>query len=353
MTERVLTTRELNRALLARQLLLTGERIPLARALEQVAGLQAQYAPSAYVGLWSRVEGFRREDLTTALEHHRAVQGTLMRATIHIVSARDYPLFAAAVKAGRRESWARAHRKQLEGISMKAVTARVQAYLARGPRRATDLQEHLAAQGYPRIAAVSAGMWVDLIRVPPSGTWDRPRADLYALADNWLGSSAATPAEGLKHLVQRYLGGFGPASVDDLASWSGLPPTMLRGVVAPLRLRRFRDERGGELLDLPRAPLPDPDTPAPARFLPTWDATLLIHARRTQILPELYRARVFNTRTPHSVSTFLVDGQVAGTWRYDKGRVRLEPFRSLQPTIRHALEAEAARLAAFQAAQST
>ncbi len=138
--------------------------------------------------------------------------------------------------------------------------------------------------------------------------------------------------------------------MDDLVAWSGLPPTMLRHVVARLHLRRFRDEQGGELLDLPRAPLPDPDTPVPVRFLPTWDATLLVHARRTQILPEPYRSRVFNTRTPHSVSTFLVDGQVAGAWRYEKGRVRLAPFHPLPPTIRRALEDEAARLVAFHAA---
>ncbi len=130
-------------------------------------------------------------------------------------------------------------------------------------------------------------------------------------------------------------------------NWSGLPPTTLRPVVERLHLRRFRDEQGGELLDVPRAPLPDPDTPAPVRFLPTWDATLLIHARRTQILPEPDRPRVFNTRTPHSVSTFLVDGQAAGTWRYEKGRGRLEPFHALPPTVRHALEDEAATLATF------
>lgn len=350
MTERILTTRELNRALLARQLLLGRPRIPLVHALERVAGLQAQYAPSAYVGLWSRVEGFRREDLTRALEQRRAVQGTLMRATIHIVSARDYALFAAAVREDRREWWSRIQRKPLEGIDMKAVAGVVRAHLADGPVRASDLQKLLEAQGYARIVAVSAGMWVDLVRVPPSGTWDRPRADLYALADDWLGSSLATRTKGLKHLLQRYLRGFGPASMDDLVSWSGLPPTTLRPVVNRLRLRRFRDERGGELLDLQRAPLPDPDTPAPVRFLPTWDATLLVHARRTQILPELYRPRVYTTRTPHSVSTFLVDGQVAGTWRYEKDRVRLKPFHALTPTVRHALEDEAARLAAFHAA---
>jgi hypothetical protein len=118
-------------------------------------------------------------------------------------------------------------------------------------------------------------------------------------------------------------------------------------VIERLRLRRFRDEQGRELLDLPRAPLPDPDTPAPVRFLPTWDATLLVHARRTAILPEPYRPRVFHTKTPHSVSTFLVDGAVAGTWRYEKGRVRLEPFHSLARATRRDLAEEAEKLAAF------
>ncbi len=159
MTERVLTTRELNRALLARQLLLNRARIPLIRALERVAGLQAQYATSAYVGLWSRLEGFQREDLTKALEQRRAVQGTLMRATIHIVSARDYPLFAAAVREGRREWWARVQRKQLEGIAMKAVTARVQAYLAHGRLISRSSSRPKGTRGSPRSAPECGSIW--------------------------------------------------------------------------------------------------------------------------------------------------------------------------------------------------
>ncbi|MGH2527791.1 MAG: winged helix DNA-binding domain-containing protein [Actinomycetota bacterium] len=349
MTERVLSTRELNRALLSRQLLLERSNLPVTRALEQVAGLQTQYAPSAYVSLWSRLQDFRRGALTRALEQRRAVQATLMRATIHVVSARDFPLFAAAIRNGRREWWLRVQRKALEGIDMEAVAARVRKHLSDGPLRASELQALLEADGYPRIAAVSAGMWLDIVRVPPSGTWDSRRADLYGLADDWLGRSNTTEAEGLVHLVRRYLGGFGPASLGDLVSWTGLPPTTLRPVVERLRLRRLRDEQGGELLDLPRAPLPEPDTPAPVRFLPTWDATLLVHARRTQILPEPYRPRVFNTKTPHSMSTFLVDGAVAGTWRYEKGRVRLEPFDRLPGGARRELEDEAVRLAAFHA----
>jgi hypothetical protein len=188
-----------------------------------------------------------------------------------------------------------------------------------------------------------------MVRVPPSGTWERRRADLYGLADDWLEPSSPTESEGQEHLVRRYLGGFGPAPLRDLADWAGLPVTTLRPVVERLELRRFRDEQGAELFDLPRAPLPDPDTPAPVRFLPTWDATLLAQARRTQILPERYRPRVFNTKTPHSLGTFLVDGAVAGTWRYEKGRVLLDPFDRIPRVSQSELEEEAERLAEFHA----
>jgi hypothetical protein len=232
---------------------------------------------------------------------------------------------------------------------MKAAAARVRHHLRDGPRRQMELLGLLESEGFPRIAWSGAGLWVDMVRVPPSGTWDRRRADLYGLADQWLARSSATEAEGLTHLIRRYLGGFGPAQLSDVANWAGLPVATLRPVVGRLRLRRFRDEQGGELLDLPRAPLPDPDTPAPVRFLPPWDATLLVHARRTQILPEEYRNLVFSTKTPHSVPTFLVDGAVAGSWRYEKGRVHLEPFGRLPPAVRTELEDEAERLAAFHA----
>ena len=349
MTAEVLSTRALNRALLARQLLLERSRGPLTGALERVAGLQTQYAPSAYIALWSRLEGFGRDTLTRALHQRRAVQATLMRSTIHVVSARDFPLFATAIRRPRQEWWARVQRRQMEGVDMEDVARRVRTFLADGPRHRRELEEFLREEGFPRIAAASVGMWVDLVRVPPSGTWEQRRADLYALADDWVGTSDATEADAQEHLIKRYLGGFGPASVSDIASWAGLPATMVRTVTDRLRLRRSRDEQGGELLDLPRAPRPDQDTPAPVRFLPTWDATLLVHARRTQILPERYRNLVFNTKTPHSVSTFLVDGAVAGTWRYESGRIRLDPYEPLPRSVRSELDAEASRLAVFHA----
>jgi winged helix DNA-binding protein len=147
--------------------------------------------------------------------------------------------------------------------------------------------------------------------------------------------------------VRRYLGGFGPSSPREIAGFAGLQPADIDPALDRVRLRRFRGEDGEELFDLPRAPLPDPETPAPPRFLPVWDATLLVHARRTGILPEEFRARVFNPRTPHSVNTFLVDGAVAGTWRYDRGRVRIEPFGRLDRAARRQLDDEAERLAAL------
>src|SRR5262249_42146516 len=152
------------------------------------------------------------------------------------------------------------------------------------------------------------GVLLDLVRAPPSGTWEHRRADLFALAEQRLGSVRATHEEGVEHLVRRYLRAFGPAHPKDVANWAGLPPPAVLRALEPLRLRRFLDESGRELVDLPGAPLPDPGTPAPVRFLPTWDATLLVHARASGILPERYRPLVFTTKTPHSVGTFLVDG---------------------------------------------
>jgi hypothetical protein len=336
--ERVLETRELNRALLARQLLLERSALPLPEALEQVAGLQAQYAPSPYVGLWSRLRDFRRDDLTRALEDRTAVQATLLRVTIHIVSAADYPPFTEAIRDTRREWWARAVRRELDGVDIEAAAALVRERLADGP---------LADNGYPKAVWAGVGLWVDLVRVPPSGTWERRRADLYGLAGDWLGPWRVDPGEALEHLVRRYLAGFGPASLADLGAWAGLPLTRLRPVLERVGTRRFRDERGGELFDLPDAPLPDPGTPAPPRFLSTWDANLLVHARRTQLLPERHRGRIFHTKAPHSFPTFLVDGAVAGTWRHERGEVRLEPFEPLARAARRELEDEAERLAAF------
>ena len=344
--ERVLTQRELNRALLARQLLLERSRLPVARALERVAGLQMQYAPSGYVGLWTRLEGFAREDLTKALERRRVAQGTLMRTTIHVVSAHDFPLFSAAVRNARREQWLKARRGKVDVRRLKASARRIEARLADGPGHRNELFEHV---GSDSVAWNGVGVFVDLVRAPPSGTWEHRRADIFALADEWLGASGATPQEAVEHLVRRYLRAFGPARTHDVADWAGLPLATVTEALARLELRHFRDEAGRALVDLPMAPLPDPGTPAPVRFLPTWDATLLVHARRTGILPEPFRPRVFSTKTPHSLGTFLVDGAVAGTWRPERGRIVTKAFGRLSCDAKRELNDEAERLAEFHA----
>ena len=342
MPETVLTERHLNRALLARQMLLERAKTPIPRALERMGGLQAQYAPSMYIGLWSRLEGLERAAVTRALERRSVVQGSLMRATIHLVSKQDFWPFAVAIRARRSE---RARVYKTDERVFRSAAAKIRRFLADGPKSVKEIVDAIGDDAW----RPGVGLWVEMVRVPPSGTWEHRRADIYALAEDWIGPENATEAEGVELLVRRYLQGFGPARPADIAEWSKLKPSVIKPVLERLELRRFRNEQGKELVDLPRAPLPDPDTPAPARFLPVWDATLLVHARRTGILPERYRERVFNVKTPHSVNTFLVDGAVAGTWRYEKGRVKLEPFGRLSKAARAELGEEAELLAGFHA----
>jgi Winged helix DNA-binding domain len=342
---RTLTRRELNRALLARQLLLERGSLPLAEALEQVAGIQAQYAPSMYVGLWSRLEGFERDALTAALERRAVVQATLMRITIHLVSPADFWPFALATRAARRARWLGAARDAPGAAAMSGAARTLRRRLANGATlRRAEIEELLG-----KTRAGGVGLWLDMVRVPPSGTWERRRADVFGLAEDWLGPPDVTVRAATVHLVRSYLHGFGPASAKDVASFTGLGVTTLRPVLAGLELERFRGEEGDELLDLPGSPLPDPETPAPPRFLPTFDATLLVHARRTGLLPEEHRQKLFSIKTPHSAPSFLVDGLVAGTWRHDRGRIELEPFGRLDAATRRALGGEAERLAAFHA----
>ncbi|WP_433209546.1 winged helix DNA-binding domain-containing protein [Dactylosporangium sp. CS-047395] len=322
----VLTWRDMNRALLARQLLL--ERAPLSvpSALEAMGGLQAQYAPSMYIGLWSRVAGFSRDALTRMLEDRSVVQATLLRGTIHLVSRADYWPFAVGV---------RAYRPPVLGVDALAlVTERLRG----GPLRRTEL---------PAEVRQMAHVQLELVRVPPSGTWERRRADIYGLAEDWLGPGDVDVPVARELLVRRYLTGFGPAHPKEIADWAGLPPAVIAGVLAGMTLRTFQDSRGRELVDLPDLPLPSPDTPAPVRFLPTWDAALLVHARRSLILPEEHRAKVFHVRMPQSIGTFLVDGQVAGTWAFRNKAVSWEAFAPLPDSVRRQVDEEAASLTAF------
>lgn len=331
MPEHILSQRALNRALLARQLLLKRSALSIDRALQRIGGIQAQYAPSSYIRLWSNLKRFEMADLERALERRRVVQGTLMRSTIHLVSARDYWRFAEGVGPSRQQWWHQTFGREFTREEIDRVADSLDAALAgrTWPRREMD------ALMRAHSTTVWSGAWVALIRVPPSGTWTHRRADLFQRAAEWVGPSDADEDEGLVHLLSRYLRGFGPARLSEAANWAGVDSARMASAAERLRLRRFRNEAGKELVDLPRAPLPGPDTPAPVRFLPTWDATLLAHCRRTQLLPEAYRPLIFNSKIPHSVGTFLVDGQVAGAWRVersgDRASLLYAPFER-QPT---------------------
>jgi hypothetical protein len=346
---RILGERDLNRALLARQLLLERSGSSLPKVLERMGGLQAQYAPSMYIGLWSRMEGFERGLLDAALERRSAVQGTLMRATIHLVSKADYWPMALGIRRARREAWLNtSYRREYSASQMSAAARKLRNRLGQGTMTRKEIHELL---GSDSVVTNGVNMWLDLMRVPPSGTWDHRRADIYAASQHWLGPprSRLDEASGIELLVRRYLGGFGPSTVEEVANWAGLDPKRLVARLEPVKLRRFEAEDGAALIDIPRAPLPDPGTPAPVRFLPTFDATLLVHARRSGILPEEHRPKVFNTRTPHSVPTFLVDGRVAGTWRYEKGKVKTSPFGKLDARVKRELRDEGELLAELHA----
>ena len=342
---RVLTVRDLNRALLARQLLLERAAMPIDEAIEQVGGLQTQYAPSGYVGLWTRVAGFRREALTAALEDRSVIQATLLRTTIHIVSRREFWRYASGVRRIRRTWLLRVQRGAVarDEAAMQRAAEQLRVALADGPLTVKELGG--LADGF----IGNAGLWVDLVRIPPSGTWDHRRADRLGLAELWVGPEDATEEEGLTHLVEAYLRAFGPAPWRDIAAWAGLPVGDARRGGEGLALVHYRDDAGRELVDVPNGPLPEPGTPAPVRFLPHWDAALLVHARRTGLLPEEYRPRVFSSRNPFSVGTYLVDGRVAGAWSWRSGRIVLDQFGDLSTRDRRAVEDEREGLEAFYA----
>jgi hypothetical protein len=341
-TERVLTQRELNRTTLLRQLLLRRERLTATRAIERLAGLQAQLPASPYLALWARLERFERASLERALRQRRVVKALLMRATMHLVSARDYPYLDAAVREARTLTRTRGVDRPSE-----EVVARVVALTSERPRTRNEVMEALGF--HPRTQEVDelrTYAWV----VALARLEQTPESAFYGFR----GSPTYEPArhehppvsEAVAHAIRRYLGAFGPATRADVSQWSGVPIRDLAPGFEALRLRTFRDERGRELLDLPRAPLAAPDTPAPPRLLPRWDELLLAHKDRTRVLPEEYRKGVIH-KNGDVQQTFLVDGVVAGLWRQDGDRIALDPFEPLPRAARRELEDEAGRLRAW------
>ena len=350
---RVLSERELNRALLARQLLLERARLPVPRAIERIGALQAQWPPSPYVALWSRLDEFTRDALMRAIERRTVVKATLMRATLHQVSSRDYLAYGGLVRSARLADLERRAVRAGYPTDVGAMAAAVAEHTGAAPRSRPELLDLL---GLPKLRVDDPRPWVvwhlrgvpaELVHSPESSVWRRNTAGgKFAPAQSWLGAAAAGGDDAAAHLVRRYLAAFGPATRADVSQWTGLTLAALEPGFARVKTRRFVDARGRELLDLPRAPLPEADVGAPARFLPMWDSALLAHADRSRVLPADYRKTVIR-KNGDVQQTFLVDGFVAGTWQVVDGRVELEPFEKLPPAARRELDREAKALAAF------
>jgi Winged helix DNA-binding domain len=343
-----LSTRQINRAVLSRQLLLARVDLDIPTTMHRVGGLQTQYAPSGYIGLWSRLADFKRDALTHALEDRSVVQATLMRMTIHMVAADDFWPICAAIRASRREFWLRiAKSRHLPEISYEALTDMLREALADGPLPRIDVVAAMERAGFAKPFWECAGLWLDMVRVPPSGTWERRRADRYGLAEQWIPRVEVSETEGLRLLLTRYFQAFGPATLADAATWAGVPRGRVEPVAAEMELVPYVDEAGATLFDLSGVELPDPDVPAPVRFLPTWDATLLVHCRRSGILPEAYRTAIFHTKIPQSVGTVLVDGSVAATWAWRNDHVEFDELAKLTARQRREVAGEADRLTTF------
>jgi hypothetical protein len=266
-----------------------------------------------------------------------------------MVAATDYWAICAGIRSSRREWWDRiARSRKIVDIPHERIADLMRAELADGPKTATDLIAAMERAGLAKPLWEGAGLWVDMVRVPPSGTWERRRADRYGLAEQWVPpSDEISEADGLRLLLTRYFGAFGPAPLTAAAGWSGVPRARLEPVVEGMGLVSYRDEAGATLLDLAGTPLPEPVTRAPVRFLPTWEATLLAHCRHSGILPEAFRKAIFHTKNPQSVGTVLVDGVVAAVWAWRNDHVEVDELRPLKANERRQVGREADQLTAF------
>ena len=339
MAERVLTLRELNRATLARQLLLERKRLSPVKVIEHLVGMQAQWPSAPYVGIWTRTTSFRRGTLERELAKLSVLKANLMRQTLHLVTRRDYGLVRAAFsESGHPDQWPN---------SIK-VAPSVRALAERGPVTMAEGLELLEREhGLTGITARrvwhGGRMRAHVLHHHETALWGaRPQGRFVAIEE----PEPVEPVEARAEMLARYLAAFGPASRKDMDKWSMMRQPAIKAALARLELRRFRDERGLELLDVERAPLPDPDTPAPVRFLPKWDNVMLAFADRTRVLPDEYRRTVIGSNGDVA-QTFLVDGLVAGMWSVEKGRVVLEPLARLSRSVRREVEDEAERLKAF------
>ncbi|WP_141581486.1 winged helix DNA-binding domain-containing protein [Actinomadura sp. WMMA1423] len=352
---RILDDRTLNRAALERQLLLERSGMPVLNAVERLVAIQAQEANMPYIGLWTRLEGFHRDDLTSLLYDRSAVRSSILRGTQHMASAADYvwvrPLVQESLLRGRQAAFGRVTRDwDLESLAVEARRLLEGKVLTR-PQLGRALAEIWPGRD-PQALGWSAQALVSVVHPPPSGTWNTGGATPFALAEEWIGRPLAK--ESPDRLVRRYLAAFGPASVKDFQMWSGM--RRMDAVFEELRpsLRTYGDERGAELFDLPEMSLPDAAAPAPVRFLPAFDNLILAYADRGRMMTDEHRRAVCVGAL--TKPTLLVDGRVHGIWslQHDRKGGRAELAVELLAGLpdEEPVRNEAARLLAFAASDA-
>jgi hypothetical protein len=350
----LLTRQQLNRALLARQLLLARQPLTPLAAIERLAGLQAQQARPPFIGLWSRLTRFTRDDLLKVLHARTVVRVTAMRGTLHLLSARDYLAWRGPLQPALDRGLTSIVKVGLAEMNLPGAQRATRALLERAPATFDAIRDHLATDFSGvnvRHLAYAIRMTLPLVQVPERETdWGFPGAADFTLADNWLRKKVSAAAASPRELVKRYLCAFGPASVTDAQTWSGL--AKLAPVFEELRptLVTFQDERKRELFDLPEAPRPDADVAAPARFIPEFDNLILGHQDRSRIISDEHRERI---RSPNLLvpATLLVDGMVAGVWSIERKKTEatlvIDPFVAVPVKRKSEVREEAERLLTF------
>lgn len=345
MADRILTLREINRMTLARQMLLEKQHLPIPAAITRLVGLQAQQAQPPFVGLWTRLKDFKREDLAVLLQNRTIIKASLMRATLHLFTADDYVTFRTTLQPVLAGAARDISKRRGGEFDVRIVLDAARRFIAEKPRTFVEISDMLANLlpdtdvGSMRYTVRTH---IPMVQVPVSDGWCYPGKPQFTLAEEWLGQPLPLK-DHTRELVLRYLAAFGPASVIDMQTWSGL--SNLKEVFEKLRseLQVYRDEGKRELFDLPEkiAPVsPDVDTPVPVRFLPEYDNLLLSHSNRRRVLADMYRPKVYLPGL-RVAATILVDGFVAGVWKtnVNKGDATLliEPFNQLENPIKQAL----------------
>ncbi|MBI1278903.1 MAG: winged helix DNA-binding domain-containing protein [Anaerolineaceae bacterium] len=353
MADRILTLREINRMTLARQMLLERSTISPTAAIEQLVGMQAQLASAPYVGLWTRLKDFQRSDLASVIENRQVIKVTMMRATLHLVSAADYVRFRTALNPVL-EGAAESITKKRTPIDKDRVLKVAHDFIAEKPRTFAEISTMLSTEmpdsdvGAMRYTVRTH---IPLVQVPVTTGWSYPGTPAFTLADDWLGKSIS-PEDHTRELVLRYLATFGPATIADVQTWSFLKLADLKVIIESLRpeLIVYRDEKKKELFDVKDAPLPDANRSVPIRFLPEFDNLLLSHKVRTRVVADEHRKKVYLPAL-RVAATILVDGFVGAVWKVEKAKgtatISIEPLVKLTKSQREKIASEAENLVRF------